>query len=543
MSSSSAHDGKTVESHVGSTVDIDKKKPDAETGAGGTAVFDNSKSDTTFSGQHESGTRPTSGVDAYNLLKEGSQPITLGDFLISKKLGQGGMGAVFKAKQVSLDRDVALKVLARHLADDEKFVSRFQREARVMAKLDHGNIVRCYSVGKETELWFLAMEFVDGCSLQDLIDKNGKFSVGDALYVTLRVADALNYAHELNLVHRDIKPDNVLITKKGVVKLADLGLAKPMNDDLSMTASGVGAGTPHYMAPEQMRSAKDVDGRADIYALGSMLYVMLTGKKPHDGETLVKLLEQKERGRFEPARKLNPNVPDKLDLMIDKMLAKSLTARYQTCAELMRDLDGLRIAHDYLSVLFPEGSPATSTGAGTKTNFAGGKGNTTVPPGSGSTQTPKSSPKKEVDHSASDIWYLAAGSTVDGRKKVRKLTQSQMKELIKSKQIDSMSEASKQPGTGYRALATYREFEMLFRSQIAQKRMERKTEKLQDKFNKIADEVETYERRKKWGRFFNSVGGWIMLLIALAALAGAGYGIYLVLPWLWDYFTKLIGAT
>ncbi|HMO36754.1 MAG TPA: serine/threonine-protein kinase, partial [Gemmatales bacterium] len=119
-----------------------------------------------------------------------------------------------------------------------------------------GNIIRCYQVGKEQGLEYLAMEFVDGCSLQDLIDKHGKFSVGDALYVTLRVADALQYAHDLNLVHRDIKPDNVLITRKGVVKVADLGLAKPVNDDLSMTASGVGAGTPHYMAPEQMRSAK-----------------------------------------------------------------------------------------------------------------------------------------------------------------------------------------------------------------------------------------------------------------------------------------------
>jgi len=541
VSTSKGKDGKTVEGRVGATVDFDKKALDTLTGGDNTAVFDNSKSDTDTPGEHGAAARPTSSVDAYNLLKEGSQPITLGDFLISKKLGQGGMGAVFKAKQISLDRDVALKVLARHLADDEKFVSRFQREARVMAKLDHGNIVRCYSVGRETELWFLAMEFVDGCSLQDLIDKNGKFSVGDTLYVTLRVADALNYAHELNLVHRDIKPDNVLITKKGVVKLADLGLAKPMNDDLSMTASGVGAGTPHYMAPEQMRSAKDVDGRADIYALGGMLYVMLTGRKPHDGETLVKLLEQKEKGRFEPARKINHSVPDKLDLMIDKMLAKSLTARYQTCAEAMHDLDSLGLANDYLSVLFPDGPPATSTGAVTKTSFSGTKGGGTPTPAVA--QKPKSTPPRENDPAAADIWYLAAGTTPDGKKKVRKLTQAQMKELIRSKQIDSMSEASKQPGTGYRALATFREFEILFRSQIAQKKLEKKTEKLQDKFSQIADEVESYERRKKWGRFFNSVGGWIFLLIGLAILVGIGFGIYKAWPWIMDMFAKKIGAT
>lgn len=540
MSTSKGKDGKTVEANVGATVDFDNKALETLTGANSTSVFENAKSDTEMPGNQEAA-RPTSSVDAYNLLKEGAQPITLGDFLISKKLGQGGMGAVFKAKQVSLDRDVALKVLARHLADDEKFVSRFSREAKVMAKLDHGNIIRCYSVGLESGLNYLAMEFVDGCSLQDLIDKNGKFSVGDALYVTLRVADALNYAHELNMVHRDIKPDNVLVTKKGVVKLADLGLAKPINDDLSMTASGVGAGTPHYMAPEQMRSAKDVDGRADIYALGGMLYVMLTGKKPHDGETLVKLLEQKEKGRFEPARKLNPSVPDKLDLMIDKMLAKSLTARYQTCAEAMHDLDSLGLANDYLSVLFPDGPPAASSGAVTKTSFAGNKGGNTTTPAS--TKAPKSSPPREVDPAAADIWYLAAGTTQDGKKKVRKLTQSQMKELIRSKQIDSMSEASKQPGTGYRALATFREFEVLFRSQIAQKKLEKKTEKLQDKFSQIADEVDSYERRKKWGRFFNSVGGWIYLLIGLAVLVGIGFGIYKAWPWIMDMFAKKIGAT
>src|SRR5262249_24094284 len=187
----------------------------------------------------------------------------------------------------------------------------------------------------------------------NLIDDHGKFPIGDALYVATCVAGALQYAHELNLVHRDIKPDNILINKKGVVKVADLGLAKPINDDLSMTASGVGAGTPHYMAPAQMRSAKDVDARADIYALGAMLYVMLTGKKPHDGESLVKLLEQKEKGRIDPVRKSNPSVPERLDLMIEKMLDKNLKTRYQTCAEVIHDLDSLGLTGRYLSILYP----------------------------------------------------------------------------------------------------------------------------------------------------------------------------------------------
>jgi eukaryotic-like serine/threonine-protein kinase len=540
MSTSPDKENKIVEPLEGDTADFNNKVLETHTGAENTAVIDTARGEY-VARQQAAAVRPTSNVDAYNLLKEGAQPVILGDFLVSKKLGQGGMGAVFKAKQISLDRDVALKVLARHLADDEKFVSRFAREAKVMAKLDHSNIIRCYSVGIENDLNYLAMEFVDGCSLQDLIDKNGKFSVGDALYITLRVADALNYAHDLQMVHRDIKPDNVLVTKKGVVKVADLGLAKPINDDLSMTASGVGAGTPHYMAPEQMRSAKTVDGRSDIYALGAMLYVMLTGKKPHDGETLVKLLEQKEKGRFEPARKLNPNVPDKLGLMIDKMLAKSLTARYQTCAEVMNDLDGLGLANDYLSVLFPEGPPPGSSGAATRTTFSSSRSGATAAP-SGSSVGKPSPPPKDVDPGAGDLWYMAAGTTSDGKKKVRKLTQVQMKELIKSKQLDSTTEASKQPGSGYRALATFKEFEQLFRSQIAQKKLEKKTEKLQEKFAQIADEVESYERRKKWGRFFNSVGGWITLLIGLAILAGIGFGLYKLWPMLMELFAKKVGA-
>lgn len=516
---------------------------EAASQADDTHTGDNPHTANTETGKHApQSSRPAGPVDAYTLLKEGAQPVTLGDYQMTKKLGQGGMGAVFKAKQISLDRDVALKVLARHLADDEKFVSRFQREARVMARLDHPNIIRCYSVGIENGLNYLAMEFVDGCSLQDLIEKHGKFSVGDALFVTLRVAEALEYAHGLNLVHRDIKPDNVLVNKKGVIKLADLGLAKPMNDDLSMTASGVGAGTPQYMAPEQMRSAKDVDGRADIYALGGMLYVMLTGKKPHDGETLVKLLEQKEKGRIEPARKLNPNVPDRLDLMIDKMLTKSLTARYQTCSEVIRDLAGLGIANDYLSVMHPDGPPV---GLASKSNIPPMK---SQKPASTPTAevpvTPRVLPqRRESDVPTGDVWYLAAGVTRDGKKKVRKLTYAQMKELIKSKQLDSTMEASKQPGTGYRALATFKEFELLFRSQVAQKKLERKQEKLQDKFAEIAAEVESYERKKWWSRFFNSVGGWVAFVIGLAVLGGLIFLLIKFAPVIMDFLAKKVGAT
>lgn len=511
--SSSAKDGKPIDT----TTDYESIKIDTHEGdaAANTAMMENVSKDTDTQSATSQTSTKVSKVDAYTLLKDGSQPFTLGDFSVIKKIGQGGMGAVFKARQISLDREVALKVLARHLADDEKFVSRFNREARVMARLDHGNIIRCYQVGKENGLDYLAMEYVDGCSLQDLIDKHGRFSVGDALYVTLRVADALQYAHELNLVHRDIKPDNILITKKGVVKVADLGLAKPVNDDLSMTAAGVGAGTPHYMAPEQMRSAKEVDGRADIYALGGMLYVMLTGKKPHDGATLIKLLEQKEKGRVEPASKLNSSVPEILDQMIEKMLTKNITARYQTCVEVMHDLDSLGLASDYLTLLFPDGPP---TGYVAKSNFSG-RSSIGAPPATSSTST--RIPPRESDSGVAEVWYVAAGTTAEGKKKVRKLTQNQMMELIRSKQLHSTDEASRQAGTGYRALSTFKEFEALFRAQIARHKLKTKAKNLQS-----TDEADSNQQGKWWGPLMQGTGVWAVLFVGLVILISVALALW-----------------
>ncbi len=412
--------------------------------------------------------RPTSSLEAYTLLQELAKPVLIGDYLVERRLGQGGMGAVFKARQMNLDRDVALKVLARHLVDDEKFVHRFKREARVMARLDHPNIIRCYDVGEEYGLHYLAMEFVDGWSLQTLLEKHDTPSAGDALFVTAQVAEALRHAHDLNMVHRDVKPDNVLVTKRGVIKLADLGLAKPLDDDLSMTASGVGAGTPSFMAPEQMRSAKEVDGRADIYALGAMLYLMLTGQQAFAGDTLVKLLEAKEKGKFKSARKLNPKVPDKLDLMIEKMLAKSLTVRYQPCAEVIKDLQSLGAANVQFSLFHRDARPSAPP---VQQPAAPAKPSLFV------TRSAEAPPAKPAE-THTGWWYVDIGVTPEGKRKVRKLTYDQVKEQIRTGQLSSTTEGSRQPGSGYRTLAMFREFELLFRAQFVRKRAESRVERI-----------------------------------------------------------------
>src|SRR5205823_1081593 len=156
------------------------------------------------------------------------------------------------------------------------------------------------------------------------LKKLGRFSVGDALHIILKTAEGLKHAHEKSMIHRDIKPDNILLTKDGVVKVADLGLAKDTEEDTSLTKTGAGAGTPIYMAPEQARDVKHVDARVDIYAMGVMLYVFLTGRPPFQGTTLVELISAKDIGKFDSIRKHNDDVPPKLDLIVDKMIAKDL---------------------------------------------------------------------------------------------------------------------------------------------------------------------------------------------------------------------------
>ncbi len=200
----------------------------------------------------------------------------LGDYKLLKKLGAGGMGTVYLAEQVSLERKVALKVLSKELAGKTGFVERFQREARLMARLDHPNILRCHDVGEVAGHHYLALEFVEGGSIEDRVKQLGKFAIGDAVHVTLACARALAHAHELNMIHRDVKPDNLLLTAKGVVKLADLGLAKATDDDLSLTRTGTGAGTPLYMAPS--RRERQARGPPHRYLRDGLHAVLFPGR-------------------------------------------------------------------------------------------------------------------------------------------------------------------------------------------------------------------------------------------------------------------------
>jgi len=454
---------------------------------------------------------------------------TLKDFRLIKKLGEGGMGTVYKAHQLSLDRIVAVKVPFRHLAKDPSFVARFYREARIMAKLDHPNILRCYSVGEENGWHYLAMEYIDGASMQSWLEKLGKLTVGDALHVAISCAHALQHAHEQGLIHRDVKPDNILVTSKGVVKVADMGLAKALSDDLGLSRTGTGAGTPHYMAPEQARDAKHVDARCDIYALGSMLYCFLTGATPFKGETYVDLLLEKEKGKFTPARRSNNNIPERLDLMLDKAMAAKPDLRYKSCAEFAKDLQGLNLANDALS--FIQGAVPSSiikSEAPTQpvaTKLAPAKPGAPAP----AAGKPGAAAPAGKTAAAGDVWYIVV-PTDKGKSIKRKMTSPKVVELIKQKDFDLGTLASRSLKGPYRNLNYYKEFVPALESRLAHAKANRQAAKFHNAYEKIMAEEKTYKAKRKLQNLFRSVGGLIsfgiFLIVVLSVLGGIGYYLY-----------------
>ncbi len=453
----------------------------------------------------------------------GAQRLTaLGDFRMVKKLGSGGMGDVYMGRQISLDRDAAIKVMAKHLANNPHFVERFYREARLMAKLDHPHIIRSYGVGQDHGFHYLAMEYVDGGSLQGVLKRQGKLSTGDATHVILACARALEHAHEFGVIHRDIKPDNILLTRKGVVKVADLGLAKALEENLGLTQSGVGAGTPHYMAPEQAVNAKYADVRSDIYSLGCMFYCLLTGRPPFEGDSAMELLKAKEAADIPPVRRLNPGVPERLDLIIGKMAARKPEIRYQNCTELIRDLEALGVASPALSFSTGPGGSATRTsvpGAPSRTvpalgQTATGSSAATVAPG-GMTQPP-------TDPDSADLWYV---TVLDQRRNptLKRFTTARVRLLIQEKRVQADTLACRRRGDQPVPLVTFKEFEMLLRSHQAREVADRKGG---GSFKKLYQEIEEKERRqKRWGWLRNvwqSATSMMGILFWLAVLLGGG---------------------
>jgi len=266
-----------------------------------------------------------------------SPPITgraLGQFKTQELLGRGGMGEVYVALDTTLDRKVALKVLSSQLTGDESYVLRFAREAKAAAKLSHPNIVQIFFIGEEGGTHFFAMEFIEGDSVQDIIDRQGALEAPEAARITLEAAQGLRAAATEGLVHRDIKPANLLRTPEGLTKVADFGLAKPAGADLSLTATGIVVGSPLYMSPEQGQ-AHDLDFRTDIYSLGATLHHMLAGEAPYRADSAMAVILKHIN---DPVPGI-PAAPEPLTRIVCKMMAKELAQRYSSYDELIGDLE------------------------------------------------------------------------------------------------------------------------------------------------------------------------------------------------------------
>ena len=260
-------------------------------------------------------------------------------YKVLEKLGEGAMAKVFRARQVSLDRIVAIKVLPRRYSEDKAFIERFYAEGRAAAKLNHNNIVQAYDVGQAGEHHYFVMEYVEGTTVFDHVQQHGKYSEAEALRIIIQIAKALDHAHEKGFMHRDVKPKNIMFTREGVAKLADMGLARQVSDrEAAEAEAGKAFGTPFYISPEQIRGSRDVDQRADVYGLGATLYFMLTGRVPFEGPNPSAVMHKHLREPLTPPDHINPELSAGISEIVEVMMAKDREERYASCADLLEDL-------------------------------------------------------------------------------------------------------------------------------------------------------------------------------------------------------------
>src|SRR5947209_8696735 len=271
---------------------------------------------------------------------------TLGDFQVLRRLGHGGMGQVYLAEQISLKRKVALKLLRPELAADVIALQRFKAEAEAVARATHANIVQVYAIGEADGLHYMALEYVEGRTLRDYLEKKGPPELLAALSIMRQVAAALQRAHELGIIHRDIKPENILLTRKTEVKVADFGLSRILAEDrpaLNLTQSNTTMGTPMYMSPEQVE-CKPLDPRSDIYSFGVTCYHLLAGEPPFRGDSPFEVALQHVQVEPVPLAQVRPDLPPEVCALVHKMMAKKPEDRFQTGREIVREAGRLRDA-------------------------------------------------------------------------------------------------------------------------------------------------------------------------------------------------------
>lgn len=281
----------------------------------------------------------------------------LGRYEIIGELGKGAMGIVYKAKDPIIDRILAIKTISLNLTSDEKdeYEARFYQEAKAAGRLSHPNIVTVYDVGKSGDVAYIAMEFLQGRELHDILNEGKRLPVSQVLDIVKQVAQGLAYAHEHGIVHRDVKPSNIMVIHDGHVKITDFGIAR-MTSSTVQTQAGVVLGSPKYMSPEQVLG-KSIDQRTDIFSLGVMLYEMLSGRPPFVGDTIHAVMHHTVNATPAPPSTLNHEIPAMLDFIVAKALAKSVDDRYQNAREFADDLRACRDALPRLSTMEEQAKP------------------------------------------------------------------------------------------------------------------------------------------------------------------------------------------
>ena len=295
--------------------------------------------------------------------------VTVGGFEIIRMLGEGGMGEVYLAKQLSLNRNVALKILPAQMKMRRGVTERFFKEVQLLARLDHANIVMAFEAGEDSGVFYLAMGYVKGESLDQKLRREGPLEEDVALQMAGKLAGALDYAwREHKLLHRDIKPANIMLTDSGEIKLMDFGLAKCLAEDVSLTVSGAVIGTPNYMSPEQVEGRSELDCRADIYSLGATVYHMVTGKLPFAGSSIMETLRRQVNEMLPDPRTVNPAVSENCVTLLEIMLSKNRDQRHQDYKALGGDIDRVRAGQPPMcepleagaSVMLRAGAPGLS---------------------------------------------------------------------------------------------------------------------------------------------------------------------------------------
>jgi serine/threonine-protein kinase len=264
-------------------------------------------------------------------------------YMILGKLGAGAMAVVYKARQLSLDRIVAIKVLPKRFTENKEYVERFYKEGKAAAKLNHANIVQAIDVGEACGYHYFVMEYVEGKTLYDDLSAGKVYGELEALNVIIQVAEALKHAHSVGLIHRDVKPKNIMINKEGIVKLADMGLARQTTDfEAAKMEKGKAYGTPYYISPEQIRGEIDVDERADIYGLGATFYHLVTGRVPFMADDPMEVMRKHLKDELIPPDHINTSLSAGVSEVIEVMMAKNKKDRYSSVEELLVDLKVVR---------------------------------------------------------------------------------------------------------------------------------------------------------------------------------------------------------